>query len=107
MRIRIVISAVMMAFLLTACAKQVTAGTDIDQSGEAVDVKLLEKAAPQSSALEIFCFDGTNTIRRIVFDEAWKDWFDTGHEYGLRDKEFLEKGLNQILNFVMIYVRKK
>ncbi len=41
------------------------------------------------------------------FDEAWKDWFDTGHEYGLRDKEFLEKGLNRILNFVMIYVRKK
>ncbi len=73
MRIGIVISAIMMAFLLTACAKQVTAGTDIDHSGEAVDVKLLEKAAPQSSALEIFCFDGTNAIRRIVFDEAWKD----------------------------------
>ena len=41
------------------------------------------------------------------FDEAWKDWFLTGHEYGLRDREFLSKGLDRILNFVLLYIRKR
>ncbi len=40
-------------------------------------------------------------------DAAWEDWFSTGHEYGIRDREFLEKGLAGILNFPLIYVRKK
>ena len=41
------------------------------------------------------------------FDVAWREGFESGHEYGLRDREFLEKGLDQILNFVLIYVRKR
>ena len=73
MRISIFLGAIMIAILLSSCSKQVTAGTDPVQAGEPVDIKLLEKAAPQSSALEIYCFDGKNTIRRTVFDEAWKD----------------------------------
>ena len=40
------------------------------------------------------------------FDIAWKEWFDSGHEFGIRDKEFLGKGLDQILNFILIYVKK-
>lgn len=40
------------------------------------------------------------------FDTAWQEWFDTGHEYGIRDREYLQKGLDKILNFVLIYVRK-
>ena len=40
-------------------------------------------------------------------DEAWEDWFSTGHEYGIRDREFLSRGLSRILNFPLIYVRKK
>ena len=40
------------------------------------------------------------------FDIAWKEWFDSGHEYGIRDKEILSKGLDKILNFILIYVRK-
>ena len=41
------------------------------------------------------------------FDIAWKEWFDSGHEFGIRDKEFLSKGLDEILNFILIYVKKK
>ena len=41
------------------------------------------------------------------YDEAWNDWFTSGHEFGARDQEFLSKGLYQILNFPLIYVRKK
>ena len=41
------------------------------------------------------------------FDAAWEDWFNTGHEYGIRDRDFLSRGLDQILNFVLIYVRKQ
>ncbi len=39
--------------------------------------------------------------------EAWEDWFNTGHEYGIRDREFLSRGLSRILNFVLIHVRKE
>lgn len=41
------------------------------------------------------------------FDKAWEDWFITGHEFGLRDKEYLDKGLYQMLNFVMVCIKKK
>ena len=41
------------------------------------------------------------------FDAAWADWFGTGHEYGIRDRDFLSRGLDRILNFVLMYVRKK
>lgn len=40
------------------------------------------------------------------YDAAWQEWFESGHEYGARDKEFLDKGLYDILNFLLIYVRK-
>ena len=40
------------------------------------------------------------------YDIAWHEWFESGHEYGIRDKEFLDKGLYDILNFLLIYVRK-
>ena len=41
------------------------------------------------------------------FDAAWQDWFDTGHEYALRDQEVLKQGLDQVLNFALIHGRKK
>ena len=41
------------------------------------------------------------------FDVAWQEWFESGHEYCVRDKEFLEKGLDKILNFILIYVKKR
>ena len=41
------------------------------------------------------------------YDRAWEDWFNSGHEFGTRDKEFLSKGLDQILNFVLMYVHRK
>ncbi len=41
------------------------------------------------------------------FDIAWREWFDSGHEYGARDREFLDRGLDRILNFILIYVKKR
>ena len=41
------------------------------------------------------------------YDKAWEDWFATGHEFGLRDKKYLDKGLYNLLNFVMVCIRKK
>ena len=37
----------------------------------------------------------------------WQEWFDSGHEYALQDKNFLEAGLHDIMNFVMIKIVKK
>lgn len=39
--------------------------------------------------------------------EAWEDWFSTGHPYAVRDREFLSKGLDRILNFVYMYVQRR
>ena len=41
------------------------------------------------------------------FDLVWQEWCDSGHEYGIRDKVFLERGLKEVLNFVLIVVKKK
>ena len=41
------------------------------------------------------------------YDIAWQEWFASGHEYGARDKSFLDRGLYDILNFLLIYVRKE
>ena len=39
--------------------------------------------------------------------EASEDRYSTGQKYGIRDREFLSRGLDRILNFPLIYVRKK
>jgi SAM-dependent methyltransferase len=61
------------------------------------------------SILEKECGDRcrVSVMEAECFDEAWEDWFNTGHEYGIRDREFLSRGLSRILNFVLIHVRKE
>jgi len=46
------------------------------------------------------CFELSNG------DAAWNEWFASGHEYAVRDKEFFDKGVGAHLNFVGIAVRK-
>ncbi len=41
------------------------------------------------------------------YDIAWREWFESGHDYGIRDKEYLDKGLYDLLNFVLVYARRK
>ena len=60
--------------------------------------KLLEKECGNQCDISVMEAD--------CFDESWEDWFNTGHEYGIRDREFLSRGLKNILNFALIYVRK-
>lgn len=43
----------------------------------------------------------------VHFDQVWQEWFDSSHEYGIRDTEFLDKGLKDILNFVMLVIKRK
>lgn len=61
--------------------------------------ELLEKECGKQCELSVMEAECCN--------EAWEDWFSTGHEYGIRDREFLSRGLDRILNFSLIYVRKK
>lgn len=48
-----------------------------------------------------------NVYESFQFMQPWQDWFDSGHEYAGSDQEYMYKGLDQKLNFVMISVRKK
>lgn len=41
------------------------------------------------------------------FEACWQDWINTGNEYAINDEKFLNRGLKELLNFVMIVVRKK
>lgn len=49
--------------------------------------------------VEISVYESSN------FDLVWQEWIDSGHEYGIQDAKFLERGLKEILNFVMIVIK--
>ena len=76
---------------------------------EGDDADLFKTADWWQNLLHEECGDQCDiTVKECeCFAEAWQDWFDSGHEYGVRDKEFLDQGLAEILNFVLIYVEKK
>ncbi|MBR3105891.1 MAG: methyltransferase domain-containing protein [Clostridia bacterium] len=75
---------------------------------EGDDSQLFKSAAWWEALLKDECGDRCEvTVKEAeCFDAAWQEWFDSGHEYGIRDQEFLSKGLNKILNFILIYVKK-
>ena len=75
---------------------------------EGDDAQLFKTAAWWEELLKNECGEKCDiTVKEAeCFDIAWQEWFDTGHEYGIRDRNFLQKGLDRILNFVLIYVRK-
>ncbi len=76
---------------------------------EGDDSELFRTAAWWENLLKEECGDRCGIVVREAecFDTAWQEWFDSGHEYGARDKEFLERGLDRILNFLLIYAVKK
>ena len=76
---------------------------------EGDDAELFQTAEWWRALLGKECGDGCDIVVKEAgcFDAAWQDWFDSGHEYGARDRAFLEEGLDQILNFLLIYVKKR
>ena len=40
-------------------------------------------------------------------DVSWQEWFASGHEYALRDQQYMEMGVQKLMNFVMILICKK
>ena len=41
------------------------------------------------------------------FNEAWNDWFASGHEYGTKDKGYFDRGLGKYLSFIGLVIRRK
>ena len=41
------------------------------------------------------------------YEEAWSDWFGSGHEYGIKDKVFCERGMNRYLSFIGLVIQRK
>ena len=41
------------------------------------------------------------------FDEAWDDWFRSGHEYGIKDRAFFDRGMGEYLSFIGLVIRRK
>lgn len=40
------------------------------------------------------------------FDEAWNDWFISGHEYGIKDKRYFDRGMGKYLSFIGFVIRR-
>jgi len=38
--------------------------------------------------------------------EAWQEWFESGHEYAQRDREFFDKGIGKYLCFAAMDIQK-
>ena len=76
---------------------------------EGDDAELFQTVGWWETLLKEECGDqcSITVTEAECFDTAWQEWFDSGHEYGIRDKEFLDKGLSDILNFILIYVKKR
>ncbi len=76
---------------------------------EGDDAELFQTVGWWDALLKEECGDRCDiTVKEAeCFETAWKEWFDSGHEFGIRDKEFLEKGLDKILNFILIYVKRR
>lgn len=75
---------------------------------EGDDSQLFKTASWWENLLKDECADRCEikVLEADCYDTAWQEWFQSGHEYGVRDKAFLDKGLYDILNFLLIYVRK-
>lgn len=76
---------------------------------EGDDSQLFKTASWWEALLKDECGDqcDISVLEADCYDIAWQEWFQSGHEFGLRDKEFLDKGLYDILNFLLIYIRKR
>ena len=76
---------------------------------EGDDAQLFKTAAWWEELLKTECGDKCDIAVKEAecFNIAWQEWFESGHEYAIRDREFLQKGLDRILNFVLIYAGKK
>lgn len=76
---------------------------------EGDDYKLFQTADWWDKLLKSECEGRCEIVVKEAdcYDIAWEEWFDTGHEFAMRDKEYLDKGLWDLLNFVLIYVTKK
>lgn len=42
-----------------------------------------------------------------AMEEPWEDWFSTGHEYAIHDRQLLEAGLYDYVDFISMIIRKK
>ena len=40
------------------------------------------------------------------YDDIWNDWYRSGHEYAVQDKKFMDRGVAEMMNFVMLMVKK-
>ncbi len=66
---------------------------------EGDDAQLFKTAAWWEALLNNGC-GGTCGIavkEAECFDAAWREWLDTEHGYGIRDREFVQKGLDRLL----------
>ena len=41
------------------------------------------------------------------YEEAWNDWFESGHEYGIKDKAFMDRGMDRHLSFIGLVIQRK
>lgn len=92
----------------------------IKREPEGEEIGLMQKWAEEDTAmfhtvewwkkhLEKGCEDqiSVEAYEADCFEKAWQEWIESGNEYGVRDAEFLNRGLRDLLNFVMLVVKRR
>ncbi len=51
-------------------------------------------------------FEVVMDIDLDCFDEAWNDWFESGHEYGIKDKKYFDRGMGEYLSFIGLVIKR-
>lgn len=41
------------------------------------------------------------------YEAAWNDWFASGHKYGIKDKAFMDRGMDRYLSFIGLVIQRR
>ena len=49
---------------------------------------------------------GLTVFESSISEQAWADWFASGHEFAVRDQHFFDRGLGGLVTFISMVVEK-
>ena len=41
------------------------------------------------------------------YEDVWNDRYGSGHEYGIKDKTFMDRGMERYLSFIGLVIQRK
>ena len=51
--------------------------------------------------------EGGRVMDLDCYEDAWNDRYGSGHEYGIKDKAFMSRGMDRHLSFIGLVIQRK